>query len=170
MAYLGRDRQQVESVDELAGLGRTRPVMAAAMAVSMFSLAGVPPAAGLWGKLRVFGSALNVDADGWTYRPWFIALAVIGVLNAAVAAYYYLRIVGLMYFREPLAVPRAEGGAGAYLAALVCAAAVLVFGFYPPPLMRECLKAGAMGTPAATTVDQGQNTKHEIRNPKQIRI
>ena len=51
-------------------------------------------------------------------RPWFIALAIIGVLNAAVAAYYYLRIVSLMYFREPLATPRAEGGPGAYVAAL----------------------------------------------------
>ena len=51
-------------------------------------------AAGFWGKLLVFGSALNVqDAGGVPLRPWFIALAVIGVLNAAVAAYYYLRIV-----------------------------------------------------------------------------
>jgi NADH-quinone oxidoreductase subunit N len=150
MAYLGRDRQQVESIDELAGLGRTRPVMAAAMAISMFSLAGVPPAAGLWGKLWVFASALNVDSDGWNYRPWFLALAVIGVLNAAVAAYYYLKIVGVMYFREPLVVPRSEGGAGACLAALACSAAVLVLGFYPPPLMRECLKAGGnVNTPVA---------------------
>ena len=144
LAYLGRDRQQVESVDELAGLGRTRPVMAAAMAISMFSLAGVPPAAGLWGKLLVFGSALNVDPDGGSSRPWFIALAVIGVLNAAVAAYYYLRIVGIMYFREPLVVPRSEGGAGPYLAALVCSLAVLVAGIYPAPLMQACLKAGAL--------------------------
>ena len=156
LAYLGRGHhaqhgpQQVESVEELAGLGRTRPVMAAAMAVSMFSLAGLPPAAGLWGKLLVFGSALNVDPDGLIYRPWFIALAVIGVLNAAVAAYYYLRIVGLMYFREPLAASRAEGGAGAYLAALICSLAVLVFGFYPPPLMKQCLKAGRNAAAAMT--------------------
>jgi NADH-quinone oxidoreductase subunit N len=107
----------------------------------------VPPAAGFWGKLFVFGSALNVDPDGWTYRPWFIALAVIGALNAAVAAYYYLRIVGIMYFRAPLAASRPEGGAGACLAALVCAAAVLVFGFYPPPLMRECFKVGGSEKP-----------------------
>jgi NADH-quinone oxidoreductase subunit N len=139
LAHLGRDRQQVESVDELAGLGRTRPVMAAAMAVCMFSLAGLPPAAGLWGKLLVFGSALNVTGELW---PWFLGLTIIGLLNAAVAAYYYLRIVGLMYFREPLAVHRAEGGRGAYVAALVCALAVLVFGIYPAPLIRECIKAG----------------------------
>jgi NADH-quinone oxidoreductase subunit N len=87
-AYLGRERQQVESVDELAGLGRTHPMMAAALAVCMFSLAGLPPAAGIWGKLMLFGSALNVQsAEGGPLRPWFIALAVVGVLNAAVAAH-----------------------------------------------------------------------------------
>ena len=147
-AYLGRERQQLESLDELAGLGRTRPAMAAALAVCMFSLAGVPPAAGLFGKILVFGSALNVQNELW---PWFIALAVIGMLNAAVAAYYYLKIVGLMYFREPLTVHRGEGGAGAALAAFVCALAVLVIGFYPAPLISECLKAGK--APAAAAAD-----------------
>ena len=75
-------------------------------------------------------------------RPWFIALAVIGVLNAAVAAYYYLRIISLMYFREPLATLRAEGGPGAYVAALLCSLAVLVLGFFPGPLMKGCVEAG----------------------------
>ena len=143
-AYLGRQQQQLETVEELAGLGRTRPVMAAALAVCMVSLAGLPPAAGLWGKLWLFGSALNVHEvnEGPPIRPWFIALAVIGVLNAAVAAYYYLRIISLMYFREPLATPRAEGGRGAYVAALLCASAVLVLGFVPGPLMKRCVEAG----------------------------
>jgi NADH-quinone oxidoreductase subunit N len=150
-AYLGRERQQLESIDELAGLGRTRPWMAAALAVCMFSLAGVPPMAGLWGKLLVFGSALNVNNQLW---KWFVILAVIGVLNAAVAAYYYLKIVGLMYFREPLTVARGEGGAGAGLAALVCTLAVLVIGFYPAPLMRECLKAGKGKPPELSAADQ----------------
>ena len=147
-AYLGRDRQQLESVDELAGLGRTRPVMAARWPFACSAWPALPPAAGMWGKLLVFGSALNVD-DGGSSRPWFIALAVIGVLNAAVAAYYYLRIVSMMYFREPLVVPRSEGGAGPYLAALVCSLAVLVAGIYPAPLMQACLKA-ARGAPAIT--------------------
>ncbi len=140
LAYLGRQRQQIETVEELAGLGRTHPVMAAALAVCMFSLAGLPPAAGLWGKLMLFGSALNVQET--SVRPWFIALAIIGVLNAAVAAYYYLRIVSLMYFREPLATPRAEGGPGPYVAALLCSLAVLVLGFYPGPLLKGCSEAG----------------------------
>ncbi len=139
LAYLGRQRQQIESVEELAGLGRIRPAMAAALAVCLFSLAGVPPAAGLWGKLLLFGSALNVNVGGGPLRPWFVTLAVVGVLNAAVAAYYYLRIIGLMYFREPLAAPRAEGGRGSYIAALLCSLVVLVLGFYPGPLMKGCV-------------------------------
>jgi NADH-quinone oxidoreductase subunit N len=144
-AYLGRQRQQVETVEELTGLGRTQPAMAAALAVCLFSLAGLPPAAGLWGKLFLFGSALNVRSTIYvpSLRTWFVALAIIGVLNAAVAAYYYLRIVSLMYFRAPLAAPRAEGGRGAYLAALLCSLAVLVLGFYPGPLMKGCVEAGA---------------------------
>ncbi len=143
-AYLGRNRQQVETVEELAGLGRTQPAMAAALAVCLFSLAGVPPVAGLWGKLWLFGSALNVrsSSDSPSLRTWFTVLAVIGVLNAAVAAYYYLRIVSLMYFRAPLSTHRAEGGRGAYLAALLCGLAVLVVGFYPPPLMKGCAETG----------------------------
>ncbi len=140
-AYLGRQRQQIETVEELVGLGRTRPAMAAALAVCMVSLAGLPPAAGLWGKLMLFGSALNVQEAN--VRPWFIGLAIIGVLNAAVAAYYYLRIISLMYFREPLATPRAEGGPGAYLAALLCTLAVLVLGFFPGPLLKRCVEAGS---------------------------
>ena len=130
--------------------------MAAALAVCLFSLAGLPPVAGLWGKLLLFGSALNVDAArGGPVRSWFIALAVIGVLNAAVAAYYYLRIVSLMYFREPLAAPRAEGGPGPYLAALLCSLAVLVLGVYPGPLIRGCAEAGRSGEQGARSGEQG---------------
>jgi NADH-quinone oxidoreductase subunit N len=136
LTHLGRTRQPVEAVDELAGLGRTHPLTAACMAVCLFSLTGLPPAGGLWGKFFVFGSALSVqgDADG-SLRTWFIALTVIGVLNAAIAAFYYLRIVGVMYFRSPLAAPRAEGGRGPWLAAVLCSLVVLALGVYPGPLI-----------------------------------
>ena len=144
LAYLGRDGRPLEAIDELAGLGRTRPLTAAVLAIFMFSLAGVPPLAGFWGKLAVFGSALTVDAGAAaevSRQPWFVALAILGVLNAVVAAVYYLRIVGVMYFRTPLATPKAEGGAGAWSAAMACAVLVVAIGLFPGPLLRESGRA-----------------------------
>ncbi|MBN1393541.1 MAG: NADH-quinone oxidoreductase subunit N [Pirellulales bacterium] len=135
MERLGREDHRLDAIDDLAGLGRTRPATAAAMAVCMFSLAGIPPLAGFWGKLLVFGGALNVEAPA-SARWWFAVAAVVAVLNAAVAAAYYLRIVAAMYFRIPLATPPADGGRGAWFAAVACAAVVVGAGFYPGPLMR----------------------------------
>jgi NADH-quinone oxidoreductase subunit N len=143
LEYLGRPDRRVDAVEELAGLGRTRPLAAAVLTVCLFSLAGFWPLAGFWGKLLLFGSALNVggaDAAGNLWW-WFLSLAVVGVLNAAVAAAYYLRIVAAMYFRAPLATLRAEGGPGAWCAAVACALVVLAVGIYPGPLMREAWRA-----------------------------
>ena len=81
-----------ENISDLAGLSRTKPAMALALAILMFSLAGIPTMAGFFGKWFVFKAA--VDAG-------LYSLAVIGVLASVVAAYYYLRIVKLMYFDEP---------------------------------------------------------------------
>src|SRR5215471_914642 len=82
----------VETVPDLAGLGRSHPMMALAMLVFMFSLAGIPPLAGFWGKLYIFMAAVEAKLV-WT--------AVLGVLASVVASYYYLRIVKVMYFDEP---------------------------------------------------------------------
>ena len=82
----------VENIDDLAGLGRNQPMLALVMAVFMFSLAGVPPLAGFFGKFYVFMAA--VDAG-------LYALAIVGVLASVVGAVYYLRIIKIMYFDEP---------------------------------------------------------------------
>jgi NADH-quinone oxidoreductase subunit N len=129
LEHLGREDRSLDGVDELAGLGVTRPLAAAVVAVCMFSLAGVPPLAGFWGKLMIFGSALSVESPD--ARWWFVGAAVLGVLNAAAAAAYYLRVVAVMYFRTPLVTPRAEGGRGAWAAAVSCAVIVVVVGVYP---------------------------------------
>ena len=84
--------RMVEEIDDLAGLARTRPLLALALGVFMFSLAGIPPLAGFFGKLYVFLAAVEAGLYG---------LAVIGVLASVVAAYYYVRIVKIMYFDEP---------------------------------------------------------------------
>jgi NADH-quinone oxidoreductase subunit N len=88
-------RQQgrmVEGISDLAGLGKTRPMMAASLAIFMFSLAGIPPLAGFFGKFFVFRAAINAGLY------W---LAVLGVLASVVGAFYYLRIIKVMYFDEP---------------------------------------------------------------------
>jgi NADH-quinone oxidoreductase subunit N len=87
-----REGGPVETIEDLAGASETNGGMAAALAVLMFSLAGIPPLAGFFGKFYVFLAA--VDAKLWT-------LAVLGVLASVVGAYYYLRIVKIMYFDEP---------------------------------------------------------------------
>ena len=84
--------RMVNDIDDLAGLAQTRPLLALAMGVFMFSLAGIPPLAGFFGKFYVFLAAVEAGLYG---------LAVIGVLASVVAAFYYMRIVKLMYFDEP---------------------------------------------------------------------
>ena len=138
LKYLSSSDRQVDGVDELAGLGRTRPVAALALAVSMFSLAGIPPLAGFWGKLLLLAGALGVDtlpsAGTAPLRPWFVGLTIIAVVNAAIAMAYYLRVVAAMYFRSPVTTPKAEGGRGAAWAMVLCALLVLGVGVYPGPL------------------------------------
>jgi NADH-quinone oxidoreductase subunit N len=141
--HLGGSARRVEGIEELAGLGRDKPALAAMLAAFMFSLTGIPILAGFWGKFQIFGSLLRVASTPETavLRPWFIALAIVGVLNAAVSAAYYLRIVAAMYFRAPLGKARAQGGTGALLAASVCCLLVLALGLYPRPLLREANRA-----------------------------
>ena len=86
------DGQPVESIASLSGLAQTRPAFAAAFAIFMFSLAGIPPLFGFWPKWMVFNAAV---ANG------YIALAVAGILGTVIGAYYYLRIVKVMYMDEP---------------------------------------------------------------------
>ncbi|MBK1697677.1 NADH-quinone oxidoreductase subunit NuoN [Rhodovibrio salinarum] len=86
-----KDRM-VENIDDLRGLSRTHPMMALAMGIFMFSMAGIPPLAGFFSKLYVFLAA--IEAELYT-------LAVVGVLSSVIGAFYYLRIVKLMYFDEP---------------------------------------------------------------------
>lgn len=143
LEFLGPLPQRVESIDELAGLCRTRPTSAAMLAVFMFSLTGIPPVAGFFGKLQIFGSALYASAGNEVtgdVRIWFIVLAIIGVLNAAISAGYYLRVVGVMYFRPAADAPSTKGGLGTLTAAMACALftillGVFMLGVYPGSLL-----------------------------------
>jgi NADH-quinone oxidoreductase subunit N len=88
------DGEPVEEIASLSGLSQTRPAFAAALAIFMFSLAGIPPLFGFWPKLLVFNAAV---ASG------YVALAVAGIVGTVVGAYYYLKIVKVMYMDEPAA-------------------------------------------------------------------
>ena len=90
---LRRDGKMVEEIGQLAGLSRTNPLMAFMLAVLLFSLAGIPPLAGFFAKFYVFLAAIESG---------LYVLAVIGVLLSVVGAFYYLRIVKIMYFDEPV--------------------------------------------------------------------
>ncbi len=87
-----RGDKHVEEISDLAGLGRTNPALALFLAILMFSLAGIPPLAGFFAKLYVFLAAIKAG---------LYVLAVLGVLASVVGAYYYLRIVKVMYMDEP---------------------------------------------------------------------
>lgn len=92
LSLLSDRRDRGDDLPNLAGLGRTRPYLAFAMTVFMFSLAGIPPLAGFVGKILVFQAALQAG---------YVVLAVIAILTSIAAAYYYVRVVGVMYFRDP---------------------------------------------------------------------
>ena len=119
-----REGRAVEEIGQLAGLSRTNPWMAFALSMMMFSLAGIPPLAGFWAKFYVFLAA--IDAKLYT-------LAVIGVVTSVVGAYYYLRLVKIIYFDEPKpAFDKGDVRVRGVL--LVSALFVLVLSLLPAPL------------------------------------
>jgi NADH-quinone oxidoreductase subunit N len=120
-----RKGRMVEDIDQLAGLSRTSPLMAFMLAMLLFSLAGIPPLAGFFAKFYVFLAAIHAG---------LYALAVTGVLLSVVGAYYYIRIIKLIYFDAPAA--RFEPMQGALVAVLgVNGLFVLFFFLYPAPLV-----------------------------------
>jgi NADH-quinone oxidoreductase subunit N len=124
----------VEGITDLAGLGKTHPGMALALAIFMFSMAGIPPLAGFWGKFYVFMAAIEGG---------LVILAVIGVLTSVVGAYYYLRIVKIMYFDEP--VEALDKGVGANLGVVMAVSAVIIalVTLVPAPLVNRADVAAA---------------------------
>jgi NADH-quinone oxidoreductase subunit N len=120
-----RDGRMVEDIDQLAGLSSTSPTMAFLLAMLLFSLAGIPPLAGFFAKFYVFLAAINAG---------LYALAVIGVLLSVVGAYYYLRIVKIIYFDEP--AERFEPMPGLLATVLgISGLFILLYFVYPAPLV-----------------------------------
>jgi NADH-quinone oxidoreductase subunit N len=129
-----RDGRMVEGISDLSGLARTQPALAMAMAIFMFSLAGIPPLAGFFSKVYVFMAAIDAGLN---------VLAVIGVVTSVVGAFYYIRIVKLMYFDE-------QGGAfdtplGPEMKAVLVITAVVTLFFFvlPAPIVSSAEAAAA---------------------------
>jgi len=84
--------EPIETIADLSGLSRTRPALALCLAIMMFSLAGIPPLFGFWGKFVVFQAAVEAN---------LVALAAVGIAASVIGAFYYIKIVKIMYFDEP---------------------------------------------------------------------
>ncbi|WP_242393600.1 NADH-quinone oxidoreductase subunit N [Anaeromyxobacter oryzisoli] len=132
------DNEPVDAWDleRFAGLARRRPALAFAMAVCLFSLAGVPPTAGFIGKLYIFQAALGAQLYG---------LAILGLLTSVLGAFYYLRVVLYMYMRPAEGEVEAGLVSPALSVALAAAVAVvLVFGVFADPVVRLAQAASAL--------------------------
>jgi NADH-quinone oxidoreductase subunit N len=149
-------REEISTVDDLDGLSGTNPVAAFSIAVFLLSLAGIPPLPGFWGKLALAVSALEIDGtaaiEAGSRRAWFVGLAVLLVLNAAIAAAYYLRIIAAMYFKTTKRGVQADGGLAAGIAMLACLAVVGLVTIQPRGLLAAATRAGDALTPPATPV------------------
>ena len=135
IAMLRKNGVEGDEIEDYAGLARRQPLAAFLMLAFMASLAGIPPTAGFIGKFYLFMAAVKAD---------LVWLAVVGVIFAAISAYYYLRVVMVMYMREPETAGTESRlvSSPALTVALACAfAGVLVFGLYPNPLVSIATQA-----------------------------
>ena len=128
---LSRGGFEADNLDDFKGLNQRSPWYAAVMALLMFSMAGVPPTVGFYAKLSVLWAVIALGG-------YFILLAVIAVLFSLIGAFYYLRIVKLMYFDEPTDQAPIAPRAGMHWVLSVNGIAMLFFGVLPGPLMTLC--------------------------------
>ncbi len=127
--WLSRKGFEADALDDYRGLNRRHPWFAFIMLLVVFGLAGVPPTVGFWAKLQVISAILDVGL------AWLAALAV---LMSVIGAYYYLRVVKLMYFDEPSASEPVQAGTAVRVVLSLNGLAILVLGLFPGILLRLC--------------------------------
>jgi NADH-quinone oxidoreductase subunit N len=130
---LSRKGFEADRLEDFKGLHQRDPLLALAMMLLMFSTAGVPPLVGFWAKLRIFQVLWE------SHHLW---LVIIAAATSVVGAFYYLRVIKLMYFDDPVVphLPRVAGAGGVRLALGLNAAAVLALGILPAPLLNLCAR------------------------------
>jgi NADH-quinone oxidoreductase subunit N len=127
------DGKPVETIASLAGLSQSRKGLAAAFAIFMFSMAGIPPLFGFWAKFLVFDAAV---ASGLT------ALAAFGIAASVIGAFYYLKVIKTIYFDEPTGAYEAKGGAVENVILTACAV-IIVLGYLLNPVLDQASAAAA---------------------------
>jgi NADH-quinone oxidoreductase subunit N len=132
MMLMSRDGHEAEDIADLKGLGRRNPALAFVMLILMFSLAGIPPTIGFYAKLAVLKAVIDAG---------MIWLAVLAVMMSLVGAFYYLRIVKMVYFDEPVDTHALRPVPSAQALLAVNGALVLLLGLVPGPLMSLCADA-----------------------------
>jgi NADH-quinone oxidoreductase subunit N len=132
---LAREGFESEEISDLAGLNRISPLYAGVMAVSMFSFAGIPPLMGFYAKLSVLQALISSGS------PWYIALAVFAVIMALIGAFYYLRVIKVMYFDAPITAATVSAPFDVRIVLSLNGALVLILGILPGGLMALCARS-----------------------------
>jgi NADH-quinone oxidoreductase subunit N len=132
---LSREGFESEEIADLAGLNQRSPLYAAIMGICMFSLAGVPPLVGFFAKLSVLQPLVD------SRQPALIALAVYAVVMSLIGAFYYLRVVKVMYFDEPITATTVVASNDVRVVLTINGALILILGLFPSGLMTLCLQA-----------------------------
>ena len=132
---LAREGFESEEITDLAGLNQRSPLYAGVMAICLFSLAGVPPMVGFYAKLSVLQALI---ASGQTGS---IALAVFAVIMSLIGAFYYLRVIKVMYFDSPITATTVTAGKDVRVVLSINGAMVLILGLMPGGLMGLCASA-----------------------------
>jgi NADH-quinone oxidoreductase subunit N len=132
---LSREGFESEDINDLAGLNQRNPLLAGVMAIFMFSLAGIPPTVGFYAKLAVLQALITTNDSA------YLSLSIFAVVMSLIGAFYYLRLIKVMYFDEPVQTSPIEASGGARVLLSLNGAAVLVFGLLPGGLMAMCAQA-----------------------------
>ncbi|MCY7319525.1 MAG: NADH-quinone oxidoreductase subunit NuoN [Ramlibacter sp.] len=132
---LAREGFESEEITDLAGLNQRSPLFAGVMAICMFSLAGIPPLVGFYAKLAVLQALISSG------QALYIALAVFAVMMSLVGAFYYLRVVKVMYFDAPITATTVSAPVDVRAVLSINGALVLILGIVPGGLMTLCAQA-----------------------------
>jgi NADH-quinone oxidoreductase subunit N len=146
LGCLSKPDRPVETVDDVAGLSRSHPMMAVVFMVFLLSLIGIPLTAGFVGKFLLFAGTIAVTSEpAGTMEWWFRVLAVVAALNAAIGGWYYLRVITVMYLRNPLKPLETGRSVTGWAALGLCLVVTVGAGVWSEPLL-ETVRAALRGT------------------------